>query len=56
MEEEEVAYARVSLLAWVLPLMVLLTTLANFLMVHGYLKWFHPWKVIQQEVRHRKHS
>jgi len=49
LNQEKVAFERITLLAWLLPLMVLLTSMTNLLMVFVYQVWFHPWKIIQQE-------
>jgi len=49
LNQEKVAFERITLLAWLLPLMVLLTSMTNLLMVFVYQVWFHPWKIIQQQ-------
>ena len=44
-----------SFLHWVLPLTVILSSLADILLVWIYMKFLHPWKEILeqlQEVRH----
>ena len=48
--EEDNAYELLENLRWALPLLVMVTTFSDALLAAGYLKWFHPWKIILQAV------
>ena len=49
--EEDKAFELLENLRRVLPVLVMVTTFFDALLAAGYLKWFHPWKIILQEVR-----
>ena len=49
--EEDAAYKLLNNLRMALPLVVLVTWVLDSLLAATYLKWFHPWKIILQEVR-----
>ena len=44
--EEQEAYTLLSLLSSYLPLVLLVTSLLDLLIVWTYMSWFHPWKHI----------
>jgi hypothetical protein len=44
--EEQAAYARLTLLRWLAPLAVLLTSLLDLLLVGLYMSYAHPWRGI----------
>ena len=48
--EEDVAYELLNNLSLALPLVVVVTWVLDALLAAAYLKWFHPWKIILQEV------
>ena len=48
--EEDKAFELLENLRRVLPVLVMVTTFFDALLAAGYLKWFHPWKIILQEV------
>ena len=48
--EEDAAYKLLNNLRMALPLVVLVTWVLDSLLAATYLKWFHPWKIILQEV------
>ena len=45
-DEEEEAYHRVIMLAWILPMVVLLGALLDNMMVYAYMRYAHPWRQI----------
>ena len=45
-DEEEEAYHRVIMLAWILPMVVLLGALLDNMMVYAYMRYAHPWSQI----------
>ena len=49
--EEDAAYELLNNLSLALPLVVVVTWVLDALLAAAYLKWFHPWKIILQEVR-----
>ena len=49
--EEDAAYELLNNLRMALPLVVVVTWVLDALLAAAYLKWFHPWKIILQEVR-----
>ena len=49
--EEDAAYKLLNNLRVTLPLVVVVTWVLDALLAAAYLKWFHPWKIILQEVR-----
>ena len=48
--EEDAAYKLLNNLRMTLPLLVVVTWVLDALLAAAYLKWFHPWKIILQEV------
>ena len=48
--EEDAAYKLFNSLSMALPLLVVVTWVLDALLAAAYLKWFHPWKIILQEV------
>ena len=48
--EEDAAYKLLNNLRMALPLVVVVTWVLDSLLAATYLKWFHPWKIILQEV------
>ena len=48
--EEDAAYELLNNLSLALPLVVVVTWVLDALLAAAYLKWFHPWKIILQEV------
>ena len=48
--EENAAYELLNSLSLALPLVVVITWVLDALLAAAYLKWFHPWKIILQEV------
>ena len=54
MEAEEAAFARITSLAWRLPMAVLLTSALDLLMAYSYIMWLHPWRILLQ-VRSQQH-
>ena len=48
--EEDAAYKLLNNLRMALPLVVVVTWVLDALLAAAYLKWFHPWKIILQEV------
>ena len=48
--EEDKAYELLNNLSMALPLLVVVTWVLDALLAAAYLKWFHPWKIILQEV------
>ena len=44
--EEETAFSRMFLLAWLLPTIVLVASIVDFLLMYVYLKYLHPFKII----------
>ena len=48
--EEDAAYKLLNNLRMTLPLVVVVTWVLDALLAAAYLKWFHPWKIILQEV------
>ena len=48
--EEDAAYKLLNNLRMALPLVVVVTWVFDALLAAAYLKWFHPWKIILQEV------
>ena len=49
--EEDAAYKLLNNLRVTLPLVVVVTWVLDALLAAAYLKWFHPWKIILQEVK-----
>ena len=49
-DEEDEAYELLNSLSQSLPFIVMITTVFEALLAAAYLKWFHPWKIILQEV------
>ena len=49
-EEEDVAYELLNSLSQSLPFIVMITAVFEALLAAAYLKWFHPWKILLQEV------
>ena len=47
---DEEAYELLNSLSQSLPLIVMTTTVFEALLASAYLKWFHPWKILLQEV------
>ena len=45
-DEEEEAYHRVIMLAWILPMVVLLGALLDNILVYAYMRYAHPWSQI----------
>ena len=48
--EEDAAYKLLNNLRMALSLVVVVTWVLDALLAAAYLKWFHPWKIILQEV------
>ena len=48
--EEDEAYELLNSLSMSLPFVVMITWIFDALLGYVYLKWFHPWKIILQEV------
>ena len=48
--EEDEAYELLNSLSMFLPLVVMVTWVPDALLAAIYLKWFHPWKIILQDV------
>ena len=48
--EEDAAYKLLNNLRMALPLVVVVTWVLDALLAAAYLKWFHPWKILLQEV------
>ena len=48
--KEDEAYELLNILSVSLPFVVMITTAFDALLATAYLKWFHPWKTILQEV------
>ena len=48
--KEDEAYELLNILSVSLPFVVIITTAFDVLLATVYLKWFHPWKIILQEV------
>ena len=48
--EEDAAFELLNNLRMTLPLVVVVTWVFDALLAAAYLKWFHPWKIILQEV------
>ena len=48
--EENAAYKLLNNLRVALPLVVVVTWVLDALLAAAYLKFFHPWKIILQEV------
>ena len=48
--EEDEAYELLNSLRMSLPFVVMITSLFDALLAAVYLKWFHPWKILLQEV------
>ena len=48
--EEDAAYKLLNNLRMALPLVVVVTWALDALLAAAYLKWFHPWKILLQEV------
>ena len=44
--EEEEAYEMISMLSWILPLIVIIGSLVDTMLVVVYMKLAHPWKNI----------
>ena len=49
--EEDEAYELLNSLSMALPFVVMVTWIFDALLGVVYLKWFHPWRIILQEVR-----
>ena len=47
---EDEAYERLNTLCIALPLTVFFTWVLDALLAAAYLKWFHPWRILLQEV------
>ena len=48
--EEDEAYELLNRLSISLPIVVMVTWVLDALLAGVYLKWFHPWRIILQEV------
>ena len=48
--EEDEAYELLNRLSISLPIVVMVTWVLDALLAGVYLKWFHPWKILLQEV------
>ena len=48
--EEDEAYQLLNRLSISLPIVVMVTWVLDALLGVVYLKWFHPWKILLQEV------
>ena len=49
-DEEDEAYELLNSLSQSLPFIVMITSVFEALLAAVYLKWFHPWKILLQEV------
>ena len=49
--EEDSAYELLNSLSLSLPFIVMVTSVLDALLAAVYLKWFHPWRIILQEVK-----
>ena len=49
--EEESAVSLLLTLSWVMPVLVLIFSLIDLIMVFLYQRFFHPWRRILQKVR-----
>ena len=47
--EEEKAFFWMILLAWLLPTIVLVTSLVDLLLMYTYLRFLHPFKIIMED-------
>ena len=47
---EDEAYETLNTLCIALPLTVFFTWILDALLAAAYLKWFHPWRILLQEV------
>ena len=48
--EEDEAYELLNMLSISLPFVIVVTWVLDALLAAAYLKWFHPWKILLQEV------
>ena len=48
--EEDEAYELLNSLSISLPIVAMVTWVFDALLAYVYLKWFHPWRIILQEV------
>ena len=48
--EEDEAYELLNSLSISLPFLIMVTWVFDALLAGVYLKWFHPWRIILQEV------
>ena len=48
--EEDEAYELLNMLSISLPIVAMVTWVFDALLGYVYLKWFHPWRIILQEV------
>ena len=48
--EEDEAYELLNSLSISLPIVVMVIWIFDALLAYVYLKWFHPWRIILQEV------
>ena len=48
--KEDEAYELLNNLSMSLPFVVMITSFFDALLAAVYLKWFHPWKILLQEV------
>ena len=48
--EEDEAYELLNRLSITLPIVAIVTWIFDALLAVVYLKWFHPWKILLQEV------
>ena len=48
--EEDEAYELLNRLSITLPIVAIVTWVPDALLGYVYLKWFHPWKILLQEV------
>ena len=48
--EEDEAYELLNILSMSLPFVIMITWFFDALLAAVYLKWFHPWRIILQEV------
>ena len=48
--EEDKAYELLNSLSIFLPIVVMVIWIFDALLAYVYLKWFHPWRIILQEV------
>ena len=49
-DEEDEAYELLNSLSQSLPFVIMITAVFEALLTAVYLKWFHPWKILLQEV------